>query len=619
MDGLSGLIQGLQQTPARARSVLRQLVIVLDDAVQHRSEDQYQSIALDELPAVGARLLASCGWVEATPGYLSLPLGSDMNKLQDAREDIALLLQKADRAMATQQGLPVVPQHLVRDGKIAAKALLQAAEVVALNVMKPPVVCNADGLAAAKVEKRQPRGDEKPVDKNQPLEVPQAVKVAAAAISKSAANHPRPTLRPKETPRNNTLLEANVAVPFRSTYAPQPAPARTREVNPAGGQSVWVSAPAGVSAESRLVVDLPTDEFTYIERPWAHFLTRWAGIDMELERMFGDTPFTLIDLGSCNGFFSLQAAAGYPQATVLGVEGSIGVGNGVTGVDGTEQQIIETKAIQTHLRHIERLQLANCHIAPEVWTYNRICGLAALGRPISDAMLSLSVVHHIDNVSAEQYEAEGLTRVQGTVQLMAKLLCLSPRHIVELPDRPWIEHVHDAFGSHRAFLEAAAMASGRCWKFGGPLVQSIWYGRRELWLMEEVGAPGRGGALPFQGLKALFPRVLSMQPRRPPVQQPYMPVGHGNRQGQQFGYPADGVRQPMLAQQPPARQPAYGQPNPSAMAYQPGPMTPEELGAALLAAPTALIAAHVQLREAAATASVLLRDMQDREPGGPAT
>merc|ERR1719217_1553378 len=102
-------------------------------------------------------------------------------------------------------------------------------------------------------------------------------------------------------------------------------------------------------------------------------------------------------------------------------------------------------------------------------------------------MLSLSVIHHIDNMSADlgQYEQEGLTRIQGTVQLVAKLLCLSPRHFIELPDRPWIEHVHNAFGSHRAFLEACAQASGLRWNFIGPLCVSAWYGTRELWLLEE--------------------------------------------------------------------------------------------------------------------------------------
>ena len=39
---------------------------------------------------------------------------------------------------------------------------------------------------------------------------------------------------------------------------------------------------------------------------------------MELERMFrGDKRFTLLDLGSCCGFFSLQAAAGFAEAQVL--------------------------------------------------------------------------------------------------------------------------------------------------------------------------------------------------------------------------------------------------------------------------------------------------------------
>jgi len=346
-----------------------------------------------------------------------------------------------------------------------------------------------------------------------------------------------------------------------------------------GGSSVWLMAPPNVSPESRLVADLPEMEFTYIERPWLHFLTRWAAIDTEIQRMLGnEAPFTLVDLGSCCGFFSLQASAGYPRSLVVGIEGSVGVGNGTTGVEGTKDEIIQTKAVQTHLRWIEKMTLHNCFVSPEVWDYRKVCALAALGQPICDVMLTLSVVHHIDSVSTQQYTALRMEHVEGTVSLMAKLLELAPRHFIELPDRPWIEHVHNHFGTARAFLEAATQKTGRQWSWVGPLVISEWYGQRELWLLEDVGA----SRVPVQGagIKALFPRALGLS-AAPLAELGRMPLGSLPRQHQSI------------------------QPGNEQLVIDPGL---RELGAALLAAPTALIASHVQLREAMLAAEGLLKE-----------
>ncbi|CAK0823037.1 unnamed protein product [Prorocentrum cordatum] len=80
---------------------------------------------------------------------------------------------------------------------------------------------------------------------------------------------------------------------------------------------------------------------------------------------------------------------------------------------------------------------------------------------------------------------------KGTESLMANLLCLAPRHFIELPDRPWISHVHDAYGTANAFLSAAAKASGKQWRFAGPLCVSEWYGRREVWMLEDPAERGR--------------------------------------------------------------------------------------------------------------------------------
>jgi len=269
------------------------------------------------------------------------------------------------------------------------------------------------------------------------------------------------------------------------------------------------------------------------------------------------------------------------------------------------------------------LSMPNCVIAPEVWDYQRVCALAALGRPIADVLVSLSVIHHIDNLSTNLYTAERLTHEEGTLCLMARLLELAPRHFIELPDRPWIEHIYVAYGTARAFLNAAAAASGRHWSFIGPLCVSEWYGRRELWLLEEVGQTTP--AIPPQGMKALFSRTLG-----PPVDQtnnpamgarrPSAPVGMAPRatvvpqqqqqQQQQQQHPQ--LQQPQSQQQQLLQQRqelqnrgAFDQPAGAVHGQQ---LVGAQLGAALLAAPTALIAAHVQLRDACAAAEVVLND-----------
>ncbi|CAK9054854.1 unnamed protein product [Durusdinium trenchii] len=142
-----------------------------------------------------------------------------------------------------------------------------------------------------------------------PREVPPSVVSCAAAI-RQAVNVPGiglPDMRVAQVPaRPGALPERRAALP------------KTR----AGGGSRWLRAPEGVTAASRLAVQLPEDEFTYIDRPWPHFVTRWAAIDATLQDAFGEAGFTLLDLGSCSGFFSLQAAVAYPNAQIVGVEGS---------------------------------------------------------------------------------------------------------------------------------------------------------------------------------------------------------------------------------------------------------------------------------------------------------
>lgn len=245
-------------------------------------------------------------------------------------------------------------------------------------------------------------------------------------------------------------------------------------------------------------VELPRQDFTYIaanaDRPWEHFTGRWQAMKPilaeGLARCSKTRPLRVVDLGSCSGYFALKAAHRHPEADVVGIEGSVGIGNGTVGVQGTVRQILQTEAVQTHLRWIQRLKLTNGFLAPEVWDYVHVCNLAKTGRPICDFMFMLSVVHHIDNISIQQYASAGLTRSQGGIDLLAKLLLLAPRHFVELPNEPWLKELFEKYGTARGILEAAAQASGLKWSFRGPIFTAEWFGPRDTWVLEvEDGMP----------------------------------------------------------------------------------------------------------------------------------
>jgi len=239
-------------------------------------------------------------------------------------------------------------------------------------------------------------------------------------------------------------------------------------------------------------LELPEEDFTYLvgnkDRPWSHFVGRWEAIQPLLKEMLQscskERPLRIVDVGSCTGFFSLQAAHRHPEADIVAVEGSVGIGNGTAGVRGSSRHILATDAVQTHLRWIQRLGLSNCFVAPEVWDHTHVTELAAQGTPICDAMFLLSIVHHIDNISAQQYAGLGLSRLDGFIDLLAKLFLLSPRHFVELPNRPWLQFAYDVFGSARSILEAGTAATKREWLFKGPIYTADWFGEREVWILE---------------------------------------------------------------------------------------------------------------------------------------
>lgn len=265
---------------------------------------------------------------------------------------------------------------------------------------------------------------------------------------------------------------------------------------------------------------LPEAEFSYIGRPWETFTGRWAAIKRALLEELpsgrsgaaGPAP-TLIDLGSNNGYFSLQAAHLLPRATVVGVEGAVGVGNGTMGTHTNRwRSLCQTTAIQTHLRWVQQLGIRNCLLAPEVWDYNHVLDLAQRGLR-ADAMLSLSVVHHIDEYSSKQYEEhESLSgaenKVEAFLQLLRRLLEIADLHLMELPDSPWISHVHDAFqNSPQKIFEAACQRTRLQWEMRKVYESGKWIGHREVWVLRRQGT-GASSAGTSPSCLSFFPVLL---------------------------------------------------------------------------------------------------------------
>eukprot|EP00913_Durusdinium_trenchii_P020760 g19500.t1 len=69
-----------------------------------------------------------------------------------------------------------------------------------------------------------------------------------------------------------------------------------------------------------------------------------------------------------------------------------------------------------------RLNLTNCVLAPDVWDLTKVAALASQPGYLCDVTLLLSVVHHIDNVSLDQYAAKGLSRVEASWLVPKSLL-----------------------------------------------------------------------------------------------------------------------------------------------------------------------------------------------------
>jgi len=216
-----------------------------------------------------------------------------------------------------------------------------------------------------------------------------------------------------------------------------------------------------------VMCDIPLADqagFTYGGRTWQNYAGRWAAIEEELQNWVSRqhlSSFSVLDIGSNGGFFSVQTAGVFPQALVIGVEGSVGVGNGNQSAPGNlnATSLRETPSIQNHLKWIQKLELQNNVIANEVWDSNHVKGLARHGFSV-DVMYLLSVFHWMDLYSRKsgQYASGSTYNVEDSVNFMANILSLARLHFIELnfprPDlrsREWEE----------LFLKKAMQRSGR--------------------------------------------------------------------------------------------------------------------------------------------------------------
>lgn len=251
---------------------------------------------------------------------------------------------------------------------------------------------------------------------------------------------------------------------------------------------------------------LPAEEFSYIGRPAETFEGRWKAIETALTERFGlKGAFSLVDVGSNHGYFSLNTALRYPNSFVLGIEGAVGVGNGTIGTCTRDAgRLVATSAIRTHLTWLEKLGLKNCLVAPEVWDIDSIEQLRAKGCR-ADVMLTLSVIHHIDGICEDIYAKRGLSKVDGTLELMAQLLALADVHVIELPGPNWVHHMHKQFVTYEKMLTAAIARHGGMWKMHR-IYQNDWFGMRELWVVEKERRPEASGSP--EDLRNFFPILM---------------------------------------------------------------------------------------------------------------
>jgi len=110
-----------------------------------------------------------------------------------------------------------------------------------------------------------------------------------------------------------------------------------------------------------------------------------------IEKNIDTSNFTLVDIGSNFGYFSLNLAMKYPASMVYSIEGSFGTGNDNV---YNKNKIITTKGIKCHQRLKEKNFIFNNYIVCALMTQGVLKSLHKYNI-VFDYQLSLSVFHWI--------------------------------------------------------------------------------------------------------------------------------------------------------------------------------------------------------------------------------
>eukprot|EP00931_Biecheleriopsis_adriatica_P054000 TRINITY_DN3173_c0_g1_i2.p1 TRINITY_DN3173_c0_g1~~TRINITY_DN3173_c0_g1_i2.p1 ORF type:complete len:362 (-),score=43.48 TRINITY_DN3173_c0_g1_i2:190-1242(-) len=241
---------------------------------------------------------------------------------------------------------------------------------------------------------------------------------------------------------------------------------------------------------------LSASEFRYYGRPEESFEGRWEAIKAELCNLFEKGfAMSVVDIGSNHGYFCLKIKIEFQASLVVGIEGSVGCGNGHAGETSGGKAFLHTVAqshcVVTHVSWIARLRLEHSFVAIEAWDLDRVMQLRKENFHV-DVMLTLSVLHHVDSLSRHCYDRLGLAGNEGVLMLLTELLPLARVHFVEPRNAHYVAMLH----------EAVRRAGGAdVWDMK-MIYQDSHYHERQTWLV--VLKP-----LPQLFSKALFDNILS--------------------------------------------------------------------------------------------------------------
>lgn len=211
-------------------------------------------------------------------------------------------------------------------------------------------------------------------------------------------------------------------------------------------KSSWVSR----------TLDFAPSVFSYsikdVYRPWAQFQERWRVLRKHIH-----TCSTLLDFGSGSGWFSLQAAAAFPDLSVVSVEGSVGAGNGTVG-ESPGGNISSSDAICTHQKYMRTLQVRN-HIVPEAWSCPIIESLCEQG-PLVDVVVAFAAVHYIPRLCGSPL----IRCVRALLSLCNVLIVeLPPESVMGCSVKDLLQELHEVTAEHQ--------------------LTSNWFGECETWTL----------------------------------------------------------------------------------------------------------------------------------------